>query len=101
MKSEQMELMKVIEFPKYKIEEKAEKEKIAKLDVAYKMLKYLIEEGHDFHVVISADAVNELFETDKVCEDDYGILTSNFDEAKRIRIKSDNTIFYKIEGNEY
>jgi len=101
MKTEQMQLIKVIEFPKYKIEEKVEKERLDKLDVAYNMLKYLIEEGHDFHIVISADAVNELFETDKISSDDYGILTSNIDKAEKIRIKSDNAIFYQIEGDEF
>jgi hypothetical protein len=94
MKSEQ----KVIKFPKNELKEN--KDRLDKLEVAYKMLKRLIGEGHDFHILIATEATKELFATDGLIKSDYGILTSNMEEAEEIRIKSDNAIFYPIKGDE-
>lgn len=101
MNIEQTELMKVIEFPKNKIEEKENRDRLNKLEVAYKMLETLVKEGHDFHIVISADATERMFKPGKISNNYYGVLTSNLDKAEKIRIKSDNTAFYPIRGDEF
>mgnify|MGYP000903907167 CR=1 FL=1 len=54
MDVEQLEIMKVIEFPKNK--EIAEKLKNNKLDVAIGILELLSEEGSDYHILVSKEA---------------------------------------------
>lgn len=101
MKHEQMELMKVIEFPKDKIKEKLKNERIGKLDAACKMLKYLIEEEADFHIVLKIETANKLFEVseEEMKKYDYIILTSNYEESKHIPIK--RSCVYRIKGDEF
>jgi C4-type Zn-finger protein len=94
-----MELMKVIQFPQRKIEEKEFRERKDKLEVAYKMLDYLIERGHDFHIIISDEAADELFNRKKKFE--YSILTSNFEKIKNVNIYNKNASYYPIEGDEF
>lgn len=100
MKAEQMELMKVIDFPKSKIEEKERRERLDKLDVAYKLLERLVKTGTEFHIVITRESTSELFEFPKEYNKyQYATLTSDLKEAKRINLK-DNTMFYPIKGGE-
>lgn len=100
MKAEQMELMKVIEFPKNKIEEKERRERLDKLDVSYKLLEELVKTGADFHIIVTKESASELFDfPEKYNKYQYATLTSNLKEAKTINLK-DNTMFYPIKGDE-
>lgn len=100
MKTEQMELMKVIQFPQKKIEEKEMRERFDKLEVAYKLLEELVKTGADFHIVITKESTSELFDfPNEYNKYQYATLTSNLKEAKKINLK-DNTMFYPIKGDE-
>ena len=97
MKSEQLEIMKVIEFPKNRnVENKLRSEK---LDIAIKFLKYLVDESVDFHIIIDRNAALELFE-DNAKLKDYLIMTTDFEKARHIELDTNYSI-YKIKGNEF
>jgi len=97
MKAEQLEIMKVIEFPKNRnVENKLRDDK---LEVAIKFLKYLVGEGADFHIIIDRNAALELFE-DNAKLKDYLIMTTDFEKARHIKLDTNYKI-YKIEGNEF
>ena len=97
MKGEQLQLMKVVEFPKNKDTElKLLKDK---LDSAQKMIDFITEHKEDFHIVINRSAAEELFEMDKF-KGDKVVITSNYQKAKEI-FKKDNYIFYKLTGDEF
>lgn len=101
MKAEQIELMKVIDFPKSKIEEKERRERLDKLDVAYKLLERLVKTGAEFHIVITRESTSELFNLPEGYNKyKYATLTSDLEKAKRINLK-DNTMFYPIKGDEF
>lgn len=97
MKYEQLQLMKVIEFPKNKDTElKLLKDK---QESARKMIDFITDFKKDFHVVLSRSAAEELFEMDKF-KGDKVVITSNYKEAKEMfNIK--DTIFYKLTGDEF
>lgn len=97
MKGEQLQLMKVIEFPKNKDTElKLLKDK---QDSAEKILDFITDLKEDFHIVLSRSAAEELFEMEKF-KGDKVVITSNYQEAKEMfNIK--DTIFYKLTGDEF
>lgn len=97
MKYEQLQLMKVIEFPKNKDTElKLLKDK---QDSAEKILDFITDLKEDFHIVLSRSAAEELFEMNKF-KGDKVVITSNYQEAKEMfNIK--DTIFYKLTGDEF
>jgi len=97
MESEQLELMKVIQFPKNKIKEN--RDRIDKLEVAYKVLKYLVEEGKEFHIVVTKESAEELFEIPS-SKYNYVTITSSLGEADNIKLHN-NTFFYPILGDEF
>lgn len=98
MKYEQLQFMKVIEFPKNKDTElKLLKDK---QDSAMDMINYLTDRKKDFHIVVSKSTAEELFEMDKF-RGDKVVITSNYEEAKRIFPELKNTIFYKLTGDEF
>jgi len=100
-----MELMKVIKFPKNKIEEKEDRERKDKLEQAYKMLDYLIGCGADFNIIVDIEKGNELFEiTEKqIKEYKYLMLTTNYEKSKKIRFAEgvNKVAFYQIKGDEF
>ena len=97
MKGEQLQLMKVIEFPKNKDTElKLLKDK---QDSAEKILDFITDLKEDFHIVLSRSAAEELFEMDKF-KGDKIVITSNYQEAEEI-FKSKDFIFYKLTGEEF
>lgn len=104
MKAKQMELMKVIQFPQSKIAEKETREKGQKLEVAYKLLKYLVNDcDAEINIIVDIDKANGLFE---ISESDmknfkYLIITSNYENTKKIKLSNENrAICFEIEGNE-
>lgn len=97
MKYEQLQLMKVIEFPKNKDTElKLFKDK---QDSAEKILDFITDLKEDFHIVLSRSAAEELFEMNKF-KGDKVVITSNYQEAKEM-FNFKNTIFYKLTGDEF
>lgn len=97
MKYEQLQLMKVIEFPKNKDTElKLLKDK---QDSAEKILDFITDLKEDFHIVLSRSAAEELFEMNKF-KGDKVVITSNYQEAKEM-FNFKNTIFYKLTGDEF
>lgn len=97
MKGEQLQLMKVIEFPKNKDTElKLLKDK---QDSAEKILDFITDLKNDFHIVLIRSAAEELFEMNKF-KGDKIVITSNYQEAKKI-FKSKDFIFYKLTGDEF
>lgn len=104
MKSEQMQLMRVIEFPKSKIEEKEERERKDKLEVAYKMLDYLIDCGADFNIIVDIEKANELFEISEsqMKKFQYISLSTNYEKFKKIRFAEgvNKVACYQIKGVE-
>lgn len=104
MKAEQMELMKVIQFPKKVIEEKEKLERKDKLLQAYKMLDYFIECGADFSILIDMKIANELFEVSENQMEKYKYLaiTTNYEEFKKVRFAEgvNKCAFYEIKGDE-
>ncbi|WP_026887696.1 hypothetical protein [Clostridium beijerinckii] len=99
MKAEQMGLMKVIQFPQNKLKEKEIREKSEKMEVAFEILNYLIKNGCDFHILLNAKYV-EVLSSYVPKNSKYAMLTSNLDEAEKIRIYGKEVCFYPIEGNE-
>lgn len=101
MKSEQMGLMKVIQFPSRKIEEKEFRERKDKLEVAYKMLECLVGYGAEFAIVIKTEEANQLLEINEKQFNKYKYvtLTSNYELYKDIDVKK--SMFYEIKGDEF
>lgn len=101
MEGEQLELMKVIEFPKNR--NVIEMERQNKLNVIQTILELIIQEGNDFHIVIDKKSALEIFEDSDNKLKDYFILTTNFEEAQKMKLKmthTRNSIIQKIIGNE-
>lgn len=101
MKLEQIELMKVIEFPKCKIEEKENRERQDKLEVAKNLVNRLVDEEIEFHIVLDKESIL------KVLEDanykDYNIITTNQEEAEKMLLKLTqmrNSCLIPIKGDE-
>lgn len=102
MKGEQLEFMKVIEFPKNKnIEEQKKKDK---LEFVRCFLEKLVEEGFDFNIVIDEKATDKFFEISKENQKGskrkYSVLTSNVEAVKTLSLNPSNIYVYKITGNE-
>lgn len=97
MQNEQLQLMKVIQFPKNKLKEN--KERLNKLEVAYKLLKCLVEDGADFHIVVTKESAETLYNF-PTGEYKYATITSDLEEAQKIRL-NDNTFFYPVKGDEF
>lgn len=95
MKYKQIELMKVIEFPKNR--QMGLKKRNKKLNVAIELLQYLVNGGADFHIVISKEQAEKLYDGDLR---KYTVITSNLEEAKNLNISSNNYSIYPIEGDE-
>lgn len=101
MEGEQLELIKVIQFPKNR--QVVEIERQDKLEVIQKILKLIIEEGNDFHVLIDKKTALEIYEDPTNGLKDYLILTTNFEEAQKMKLKmtqTRNSRIQKITGNE-
>lgn len=101
MKAEQIELMKVIEFPQRKVKEKEFRERKDKLEVAYKMLECLVGYGAEFAIIIETEKANRLLEINEKQFNRYKYvtLTSDHELYKDIDIK--NSMFYEIKGDEF
>ena len=102
MKAEQMELMKVIQFPQKKVEEKENRERKDKFEVAKKFIELLAYEGIDFHIVIDKESALKVMEDDNF--KDYIIVTTNFEEAKKMQLKMTqmgNSVCAAIRGDEF
>jgi hypothetical protein len=95
MEGKQLGLMKVIEFPKNRQVENIERNE--KLEVAIKILKLLVDEGADYHIVIDRKAANELFEG---ALREYTVITSNLEKAEDIRLRFENYSIFPLKGNE-
>ena len=104
MKAEQMELMKVIQFPKKKMEEKERLERKDKLEQAYKMLDYFIDCGADFSILVDMKMADELFEVSKSQMEKFKYLaiTTNYEKFKKIRFAEgvNKVACYQIKGDE-
>ena len=104
MENEQMELMKVIQFPQNKIKEKEKVERKDKLLQAYKMLDYFIECGADFSILVDMKVADELFEVSQAQMKEYKYLaiTTNHEEFKKVRFAEgvNKVAFYEIKGDE-
>jgi hypothetical protein len=100
-----MELMKVIEFPKQKIEEKDNRDRKEKLEQAYKMLDYLIDAGADFNIIVDIEKANELFEISEsqMKKFQYIAISTNYDKFKKIRFAEgvNKVACYQIKGDEF
>ena len=95
MKCEQLELMKVIQFPKNRnIEIKKNNDKF---DTAVKFLKFLVDEGADYHIIVCENDAEKLFEG-KTRE--YTVITSNAEKAKGLKFNDNNFTIYPISGDE-
>ena len=97
-----MELMKVIQFPQKKIEEKGNRERHDKTEVAKKFLDLLADEEIDFHIIIDKQSALKVMEDDNF--KDYVIITTNFEEAKKMRLKLTqmrNSVCAVIRGDEF
>ena len=102
MKAEQMELMKVIQFPKTKIEEKENRERKDKFEVAKKFIELLVYEGIDFHIVIDKESALEVLEDANYR--DYLIITTDTEKAKKMQFKltqTRNSNLLPIKGDEF
>ena len=104
MKTKQLEIFKVIEFPKNREMEIKQMDEECnlrnkKLEVAKAMLEILTEEKADYHIIIKKEDVLKIFENNKGCNE-YLMITSNFDTAKRIKIGSKNSSVYEIKSEE-
>lgn len=98
LEGKQLELMRVIEFPKNReIKQKTlkDKQKVAEL-----LIDFLTDEECDFHIVISRKSAEKLFEMDGY-KGDKVILTSNHKEAKQILPELKKGIFYLLTGDEF
>ena len=98
METKQLEIFKVIEFPKNK--EMENDLKYEKLEIAIKMLKFLVDEGADFHIILNRKDTLKLFEYSNNIRD-YLILTSNLEIAKNLEINNKIPNLYELIGNEF
>lgn len=97
MKGEQLQLMKVIEFPKNRQVENQLRHK--KLEVAMKLLEAIIDDGAEYHIVINREDTLKLFEySSKI--GDYLIMTSDVETAKKIKIDNKKCCVFEIKGDE-
>lgn len=86
---------KILEFP---LKTKNKNETFDKLDVAYKMLELMNDNGIDFHIVISSEDAENIFDlSNKVGEN--VILTSNLEKSKALNIE--NSLYFPIKGDEF
>lgn len=83
MKLEQMELMRVIEFPKSKLKENREKQD--KLEVAKKLVNLLVDKEIEFQIIIDKESALKVLKDDDF--KDYVIITTNLEEAEKLRLK--------------
>jgi hypothetical protein len=98
LEGEQLKIMRVIEFPKNRHVEKIKRNE--KLQVAIKMLEYLVDEGADFHIIINKEDALKLFD-DNGRFREYLIITNDLDKGKRLKTDSKNSMVYEIDGNEF
>jgi len=100
LKSEQLSIMKVIQFPKNRqVEHKIRNQK---LDVAIRMLEYLVDIGADFHIVVDVEHGSELFTPKQEWRPDtqHVILSSNKEKVLKLNVNNLNSSYYCLEGNE-
>lgn len=95
MKYKQLEIMKVIEFPKNREAEKIERNK--KLEETIRLLSLLVDEGADYHIVIDRKAANEIFEGNLR---EYTVITTNLKKSNNLILTPRNYNIYPIKGNE-
>lgn len=98
MQGEQLEIMKVIQFPKnrqYKLNQKNRK-----LNVAIRMLEVLSEHDIEFHIVVNKKAALILFDDTEGKMRDYLFISSSYEESKNIKLNSENSRVYEIDGDE-
>lgn len=98
MKDEQVKITRVIEFPKNRHIEIIRRDE--KLQVAIKVLEFLVDEGADFHIVINKEDSLKLFEDNGKLRE-FLIMTSDADKGQGLRIESKNSTVYEIDGNEF
>ena len=97
-KYEQLEIMKVIEFPKNRqYENKIRNEK---LNVAIKILELLNSEGCDFRIVINKNAALEIFDLEDYQKEYLILTTSSFEKDRHFKADATNAELHAIQGNE-
>lgn len=98
MESEQLKLLgNIIEFPKNK--EFKNKQMQDKFNVATELLRYMIEQGHDFNITVTRDAALVVFdEKDKKIKD-LLVMSTSKDFERNLKYK-DKCYFY-ITGEEF
>lgn len=87
--------MKVIEFPK----NKQAKIKLvnSKFDTSVDILRYLVESGADYHIVIDREYAEKIFNK---CKREYTVITSNVDKAMELVLYDENFNIYAVQGDE-
>ena len=98
MEHEQLEIMRVIQFPKNRqYENKIRNEK---LEVAIRILEVLVAGDADFHIVIDSESALKIFEDNNDKSIEYLLLSTNEEKGKNVKINGDNTVMYEITGDE-
>jgi hypothetical protein len=90
--------MKIIEFPKNIIENN---KRDSKFKVAFKLLKTLVDNGADFHIVVDKKDSLLLFNEEDFGSREYIILTSNLEKAKELSLENKNSCIFPIKGDEF
>lgn len=100
MKGKQLEIMRVIEFPKNKHVENIRRRE--KYQVAIKLLEILVDEGAEYHIVIDKEDALKIFDANEKLRE-YLIMTSDIEKAKILRLLrlEENASIYQIDGNEF
>jgi len=99
---EQLEIMKVIQFPKNKEYESRKRDE--KLSAAIKMLEYFVSEGKEFNIVVDKETALTLFEesTSNQKIQDYVVLTtSDRENSQKFKVNINNSNLYFIQGTEF
>lgn len=86
----------IIKFPKHIKEKQLSSDKI---EVAYKLLQAMNDEGIDFQIIVSRKDAEKVFDTVGKKDSKYVNLTTNYDKSQEIFAGS-SMVFFIIEGDE-
>lgn len=87
--------MNVIDFPKNRQIEI--KQINSKFDATVDILRYLVENGADYHIVIDREYAEKIFDK---CKRKYTVITSNADKAMKLVLEDENFNIYAVQGDE-
>lgn len=98
MESEQLkQLGNIVEFPKNKAFKN--KEMIDKLYVATELLKIMVEQGHEFSIMVNRNAALEVFEEKNGNTIDLLVISTSKEFEEGCRNK--NKCYFFVEGDEF